>query len=224
MKVCLIGCSSEVIKSLKNELMLENNEFEFISVSRSVESDHHFDIHLNAKDIDASLVPTDCDFYVISLGLLYSKRISEQTQSERVLSVNVNLLAPVLISEMLLEKSERARIVILGSESGLKGSYDTTYFLTKAALSAYVRERQISYPSQTLNMISPSLIIDSKMTQSRSDLPNVFERLKSHPKKRGAYSGEVAKIIAFLIKGGDSYLSNEEIAINGGKFARMNYH
>ena len=223
MKICFIGDSSEIVKSVQEKLKQnDKSDFDFITVSRSKKSNHYLNIGL--KKIDYSVVPDNCDFYLISLGILYPKRILQQSYSERTLSINVNLLAPVLISEMLLKKNKKARIVIIGSESGSKGSFDTTYFLSKAALVSYVRERKVSHAEQSLNLISPSTISDSSMTKNRNDLMELTKTFKFLPKKRALYSSEVANIIVFLINGGDSYISNEEIAVNGGKFARMEYH
>ncbi len=135
----------------------------------------------------------------------------------------INLLFPVRIIEKILEVNKRARIVILGSESGFKGSYDTSYFIAKAGLSSYVREKHIKYPDQQLVMVSPSVILDTKMTQERDDLENVLERAKQLPKEKYLISKEVANTIYFLLFTDQGYINNEIININGGKFARMKY-
>lgn len=219
MKVCFIGCSSNVIATFKDGFT-SDSEIEFIDVCRN--SKYNFEI-TSTDEVPYKIVPTDCDFYIISLGYLIPRRILQQNKHELYSSVNINMLAPVLVSEWLLENNQFARIVIIGSESGSKGSFDTTYFICKAAVQAYVRERRISRPGQSINMVSPSTIIDTKMTQRRSDLADLEKQLVKLPKKRAAKCKEVANVIRFLYDGGDSYISNQNICVNGGKFARMYY-
>jgi NAD(P)-dependent dehydrogenase (short-subunit alcohol dehydrogenase family) len=126
----------------------------------------------------------------------------------------------VLVSEYILNNNTGARIVIIGSESGKKGSFDTVYFLSKCALRGYVRERKVG-ENQQIVLISPSTIEDSRMTQNRKDLDRLNSYKSSHPKKRFLYMEEIAKLLASLLLEQTSYITNCEIEINGGKFARM---
>ena len=50
-----------------------------------------------------------------------------------------------IISMYNNEGYRNARIIIMGSESGRKGSFDTTYFISKAMLRSYVRQRFLNY-------------------------------------------------------------------------------
>lgn len=156
---------------------------------------------------------------VISLGHLMQKTFLEQSFENFQESMMVNLYLPILIAEKYLEAYENVRLIIVGSESGTKGSYDTSYFLAKASLIAYVREKLVLQNQQIL-LVSPSTIEDSPMTQRRADVARVEEISKAHPKCRLLQSEEVVTFIYELFRQ-TIYLTNTEIQMNGGKFARM---
>jgi NAD(P)-dependent dehydrogenase (short-subunit alcohol dehydrogenase family) len=143
-------------------------------------------------------------------------------KSEDILSqISINLLSVIKICEIALQHNKHVKIVILGSESGIKGSFDIVYALTKNAIHKYVEERKIRYPKQQILCIAPSTIIDCKMTILRSDRHNVIKSIKSNPKERGLTSKEVSNLIYSLFYEQTNYLSNIVIRLDGGKFARM---
>lgn len=135
--------------------------------------------------------------------------------------ISINFLSVIKICEIALQYNKKVKIVILGSESGIKGSFDLVYALMKTAIHKYVEERKISYPKQQLLCIAPSTIIDSKMTIARKDHHNVVKSIKNNPKKRGISSKEISSLIYSLLYKQTNYLSNVVIRLDGGKFARM---
>ena len=214
----LFGANSKIIKELS--LMLDKSD----KIKKVNKFDRNkLDFSNITQEQLKSAINLSSDYYIISVGVLYPKRILEQSEEEINLSINVNLLSIVKICDYLLENNDKAKIIIVGSESGKKGSYDTTYFLTKAALSAYVKERKITSENQQIVIVSPSVIQDAKMTTSREDHDNININRDAHPKKRLLNSVEVANVIFFLIESGLDYITNTEIEVNGGKFARMKY-
>ncbi len=218
MIIDLFGANSKIIKELS--LMLDQSD----KIKKVNKFDRNkLDFSNITQEQLKSAINLSSDYYIISVGVLYPKRILEQSEEEINLSINVNLLSIVKICDYLLENNDKAKIIIVGSESGKKGSYDTTYFLTKAALSAYVKERKITSENQQIVIVSPSVIQDAKMTTSREDHDNININRDAHPKKRLLNSVEVANVIFFLIESGLDYITNTEIEVNGGKFARMKY-
>lgn len=135
--------------------------------------------------------------------------------------VSVNLLSVIKICEIALSSNKKVKIIILGSESATKGSFDIIYALTKAAIHKYVEERKITYSKQQLICIAPSTIIDAGMTIRRKDKKNVIRSIVNNPKKRGVSSKEIANLIYSLFYEHTDYLTNIVIKIDGGKFARM---
>lgn len=159
---------------------------------------------------------SDCNNVVIASGVLQQKSILEKSWNEKVESIEANLLFPVTLAELLLSKFQNLNLLLVGSESGLKGSYDGEYALAKASLRLFVKERQ-TMPNQRLNMVSPSLIYDSGMTERRSDYQKLSKECM--PKGMFLYRGQVRETIESLLFG-DIYINNQELELNGGKFAR----
>ena len=152
--------------------------------------------------------------------MLQKKRITDQTKEDISNSFFTNCISIVLLCEKLLSINSNARIIIISSESGLKGSFDETYFLSKSALNRYVEERSVG-TNQQLVSISPSTIEDSNMTIARKDKERLEQYKSMHPKKRFLSMVEVANLINYLFDDNSKYICNENININGGKFARM---
>ena len=76
----------------------------------------------------------------------------------------------------------------MGSESGLKGSFDLVYALTKSSIHKYVEERKILKKKQQLICLAPSTIMDAGITLRRHDHYNVLKSINKNPKKRGLKS------------------------------------
>jgi NAD(P)-dependent dehydrogenase (short-subunit alcohol dehydrogenase family) len=169
-----------------------------------------------AFDVDA--VPVDVDRYVLAAGILYPKPLWQQGFDETARSLAINLTSVVRICEHVLTHNPRARIAIVSSESS-RGSYDTTYFLAKVALDAYVEKRRLSAPDQQLVAVSPTIIMDSGMTQRRDDLDAVADRARKDPQGRFLRSDEVSRLLHYVLYVDDGTLTNTVIHQNGGVFA-----
>lgn len=217
-RVIVTGRRTTIVEAL-GTLLPEGEEL--VGVGRGAGDD----VELDLASFDATALrerfPTDAERYVLAAGRLTPARLGDQSAAQIEQSLAVNCISTVQICEHVLTANPRARIVVLGSESGEKGSFDTSYFLAKAALHSYVRERRLHHPTQQLVAVAPSTIGDSGMTQRRSDQDNVNRILAGLPKRRFLEAVEVARLIAFLLFTDAGYLSNEVINVNGGKFARM---
>ena len=201
--------------SLFHELMKNNKVIRF---SRS--SENYFDINdLNTwNEFEATAKKNNK--FCIAVGTLQKKRITDQSREEVVNSFLTNCISIVLLCERIFSINDEARVVIISSESGIKGSYDETYFLSKAAINKYVQERSLGAKQQLVS-ISPSTIEDSTMTELRDDKERLASYKNNHPKKRFMKMKELANIINFLLANDSLYICNENVNINGGKFARM---
>jgi len=156
-----------------------------------------------------------CDRYLFCAGVLRPKRLEEQSLDERDESWHVNLIRPMLLCDEILARNSRARIVVMGSESGFSWSFDGTYAAAKAALHRYVETKKLK-PDQQLVCVAPSIIEDCGMTMRREDTENLERRRKAHPKQRFLKAVEIAKLIHFLLYVDQGYISNTVIRVNGG--------
>ena len=161
------------------------------------------------------------DKIVILHSKLSSKSHLKKSLKDITNQICINLTSIIRICEIALNTNPKARIIILGSESGLKGSYDIIYALTKSSIHKYVEERKIKYKDQQLLCLAPSTISDGKMTLKRKDKKNVKNSININPKKRGINSKEISIFIYKLLFEITDYISNTTIHIKGGKFSRM---
>ena len=171
------------------------------------------------QQIDLLLTQTSSNIFIVLSGYLQPLDIISQKHNHRINSFLINSIGPVLFSECVLKRNPVARVIIIGSESGTKGSYDLTYALAKSSLKMYVRQKRLDVNQQLL-LVSPSTIEDLGMTTRRDDISNLEKYRSLHPKKRFLISDELVAIIINLINS-PIYLTNTEIEINGGKFALM---
>ncbi|MDC1177932.1 hypothetical protein OAT26_01895 [Candidatus Pelagibacter sp.] len=197
--IAMLPKNSTIYNPSKKELNLENIE--------------------NIKKLKKNII--NSDVLVLLHSIIIPKSHLKKNLSEKIKQIKINLLSTLEIVEIALKYNKNAKIFILGSESGKKGSYDIIYSLTKAALHKYIEERKILFPKQQLVGIAPSTIIDGKITLKRKDKENVKKSINLNPKKRGIFSNEISKLIYSLVFFNTDYISNIVIDVNGGKFSRM---
>ena len=212
-KILIIGKNSKISKELlkkipKNKTVIQPSKYVWNM------EDINFD-KIKIASIKKANKILLLQSFISSTPFLKRNSIDIQNQ------VSVNLLSVVKICEIALQNNKNVKIIILGSESGVKGSFDIVYALTKSAIHKYVEERQIKYPKQQLICIAPSTIIDANMTLKRKDKKNIKKSIRANPKKRGILSKEISNLIYSIFYEQTDYLTNTVIRIDGGKFARM---
>jgi len=131
----------------------------------------------------------DTNFFVLAAGILRNKTFCEQRDQEVHETFEVNLFTPVRWCENILKERPHARICLMGSESGFKGSYDMTYAMSKSALHFYSTVKPLG-SDQKLFTLAPHIIIDSGMTRRRHDYADIVKSRESYITAK-----EVAKMI-----------------------------
>lgn len=160
--------------------------------------------------------PLDADRYLFCQGLLRPKRLEDQTPDERDESWEVNFASIARVCDGIIEGNHRARICVIGSESGYRDSFDGTYACAKARLHRYVEAKALRYPGQQLVALSPSIVGDAGMTTRRKDTDNLNRRLAAHPKGRFLRAREVAAMAHLLLYGeGMDYVTGTVIRMHG---------
>ncbi len=159
--------------------------------------------------------PFDIRRYLICQGILYGKKRIDMSAEEIFDTYQVNCHQMVDMCEKILENNDRARICVMGSESGFSGSYDECYADAKSILHHYV-ETTVIKPEQQLVCVSPTIIEDSGMTIRRTDVDNLNNKRRGHPKGRFLSSREVAKMIHFLLYEDEGYTTGTIIRMHGG--------
>ena len=159
--------------------------------------------------------PPACDRFLFCAGVLHPKTILQQTAGEIIETLMVNAIDPIQYCERILGENDRARICVIGSESGYSWSHNGTYAAAKAAVHKYIETKKLK-PQQQLVGIAPSIIGDTGMTERRTDLDNLDARRQAHPKQRFLKAAEVARLVHFLLYQDEGYLTGTVIRLNGG--------
>jgi 3-oxoacyl-[acyl-carrier protein] reductase len=129
------------------------------------------------------------------------------------MTMDINYYEPREIMEAVFDVNPNARICVVGSMSGIRGSFDQSYAASKASLHLYVETKALT-PNQQLVAVAPWIISDAGMTLRRSD--NYAVKAMKHPKGRFITSLEVAHLIRFLLYEDRGYITNTVIQMHGG--------
>ncbi len=211
-KILIIGKNSKIakefIKKIKNKKIISPSKFDW-------------DMSEGFYDNKKIKIIKEANKILLLQSVLTAKDFLKRKQNEINNQININLISVIKICEISLRYNKKVKIIILGSESGIKGSYDIIYGLMKSAIHKYVEERRIKYPKQQLVCIAPSIITDTKMTLKRNDKKNVIKSVKNNPKKRGLKAKEIANLIYNIFYYNTDYITNTVIRVDGGKFSRM---
>lgn len=114
--------------------------------------------------------------FVYAAGVLHGKSAREIERAEAIETLEVNLYSAIKFVEAALATNPAARVCVVGSMSGITGSYDDFYAASKAGLHLYVQTRAVRPPAQ-LFAVAPGIVSDSRMTRARKDYPKVlYER------------------------------------------------
>ncbi|AZO29411.1 SDR family oxidoreductase [Mesorhizobium sp. M1B.F.Ca.ET.045.04.1.1] len=158
--------------------------------------------------------PLGAERYLFCQGLLRPKRIEDQTDAEIREGIEVNFASIVRACDLIFATNVLARVCVIGSESGYRGSFDENYASAKELLHAYVEKKRLSQLQQ-LVAISPGIIGDCRMTTSRTDVENLIRRREEHPKRRFLEASEVAAMARTLLYF-QPYISGTIIRMHGG--------
>lgn len=163
----------------------------------------------------------DADRYLFTAGVLHGVTMADATLEQIEQTMWVNYAQVAKACELIIKGNDNARICVVGSESGISGSYDTGYGGAKAALHHYVETKKLRTPEQQLVCVAPGIIGDAGMTMRREDQHRLDYLRESHPKRRFMSSHEVAAMIYHLLYIDLGYTSGTVIRMNGGRHTSL---
>lgn len=137
--------------------------------------------------------------------------------SETVMNINFTFQAN-LIRRLLSKFSDDSQILILSSISGQKGSFDPFYAASKSALFGFGKSIAISLAPRTrVNIVAPSLILDSAMYLGMTSDRRKFH-IDQSTRKRLLTAEELALVMVDLLKPNWAHLNGAIIGLNGGSY------
>tara|TARA_B100001059_G_scaffold189274_1_gene191925 strand:+ start:937 stop:1665 length:729 start_codon:yes stop_codon:yes gene_type:complete len=146
-------------------------------------------------------------------------RMSDE-QWNSVIETNLTSLYRVtksVVKDMM--KARTGRIVNIGSIVGQMGNAgQSNYSATKSGLLGFTKSlaRELSSRNINVNSVSPGFI-DTDMTKALSD-DQIASLTKNIPLGRIASPDEVSSVVAFLLSDDSSYITGENINVNGGLY------
>ena len=146
-------------------------------------------------------------------------RMSDE-QWNSVIETNLTSLYRVtksVVKDMM--KARAGRIVNIGSIVGQMGNAgQSNYSATKSGLLGFTKSlaRELSSRNINVNAVSPGFI-DTDMTKALSD-DQIESLTKNIPLGRIASPDEVSSVVAFLLSDDSSYITGENINVNGGLY------
>ncbi len=189
-----------------------------------------FGIELNVTDKESvdNMVKTIMDKFgridvlVNNAGISQKVTVEDMTLEDIKRIFNVNMFGLFLCTQACMKPMRQAkygRIVNLSSASGKRGEGvfgGAHYSASKAAVLAFSKNlsREISADGVTINSVCPGLI-NTEIWKSlpKEDAQKVIDGI---PMGRPGETQEVANAIVFLASKEASYITGEEIDINGG--------
>lgn len=186
---------------------------------------HYFKVDLSvASEIDAIqsqviALYSKVDFIIHCAGLYQHIELDQLTYTEWNHQITVNLNSNYyLIKSFLPFLSDKSAIVNISSIAGHQGSIaHTAYATAKGGVLALTKSLAIELaPKTRINTVSPGLI-DTVMMRGMSDEKR-NAMINATPLKRLGEPNEIAQVIAFLCSDSASYITGENIHVNGGLY------
>jgi len=162
------------------------------------------------------------DILVNNAGISQKVTVENMTLEDMQKVFNVNMFGLFLCTQAVLEPMKRqkfGRIVSLSSVSAKRGGGvfgGAHYSASKAAVLGFSKNlaREVATDGITVNCVAPGLV----NTDIWKSLPNEEAKkvIDGIPAGRPGETDEIASTIAFLVSEEASYITGEEIDINGG--------
>lgn len=148
------------------------------------------------------------------------------TAADFVHSMNVNVIAPFVITKAFLPELRLAQGVVINVGSvhaqATKPEF-AAYATSKSALHGLTRALAVDLgPDVRVNTIAPAATATTMLKAGFEGNEDAFQALRDvHPLKRVAEPGEIAKIALFLASEQCSFLTGATIYADGGVLSRL---
>jgi tropinone reductase I len=166
------------------------------------------------------------DALVNNVGTNIRKKMVEYTEAEYRRLFEINLFSMVELTRMafpLLQKSGKASVVSIAS---VAGSFDVQsgppYGMTKAAIIQMTKHLAVEWAPFNIrvNAVSP-WYIETPLTQPVLTNPERLQKILDRtPMNRVGQPEEVASLVAYLTMDSASYITGQNIMVDGGMSAK----
>ncbi len=159
---------------------------------------------------------------VNNAGITNDNLLMRMTEEQWLSVIETNLTSIYRVTKSIVKdmmKAREGRIVNIGSIVGMMGNAgQSNYSASKSGLLGFTKSlaRELSSRNINVNSISPGFI-DTDMTKALS-AEQIDNLSKNIPLGRIAESSEVSSVVSFLLSDDSSYITGENINVNGGLY------
>ena len=159
---------------------------------------------------------------VNNAGITNDNLLMRMTEEQWLSVIETNLTSIYRVTKSIIKdmmKAREGRIVNIGSIVGIMGNAgQSNYSASKSGLLGFTKSlaRELSSRNINVNSISPGFI-DTDMTKALSN-EQIDNLSKNIPLGRIAESSEVSSVVSFLLSNDSSYITGENINVNGGLY------
>ena len=181
----------------------------------------------NEKDINELLGKVkDIDILINNAAVEYTKDFYEKKKKDFLYTMEVNLIAPFLLSRELGKKmyeKKYGKIINISSNNSIN-KYDSStvdYDASKAGLNLLTKVLAKEFaPYVNVNAIAPGWILTDKVKELDDNLDNVLTQDESQKilVNRFANPEDICNLVLFLASDKSSYIDSEIIRIDGGSY------
>lgn len=140
--------------------------------------------------------------------------------------VNVNEIAPILLTSGLLKRKKIQKQSSIVFISSLAGVYTTNigeapYATTKSAISGFSKSAAYELAAQgtRVNAVCPGMVVTHMVTSGNPDFDNedtVKQMLSRYPLKRFGTPEDIAHCVVFLLSDASGWMTGTNMVIDGG--------
>tara|TARA_R110000868_G_scaffold189695_2_gene433073 strand:- start:116746 stop:117468 length:723 start_codon:yes stop_codon:yes gene_type:complete len=177
----------------------------------------------NPLQVDKSFkgFDTPLDGIINAAGILQGNSIFESTPETLSELFNINVISPILmIKHTSSQLSKGGAVILFGSISGHKGSYDDAYAASKGAIHSLVRSLSLKLaPNARVVGIAPGMTLNTGMTNSLIE-GRLEHNIKLIPMQLAGDPGDIASLTNYILSDEAQFMTGNVIDINGGQYLR----
>lgn len=202
----------ETLAFLKTENCIQNHEMRIADLS----TDEGLTVLVDTLSI--------LDGVVFCAGISITKTIPFYSREDFYRVFNINFLAPVLATKLLVKKKKLRKPSSLVYMVSIGGVYSINpgngiYGTSKNALHSFVKfaALELAYKGIRCNSICPARVETPFIKQAPISEEEVIIDKKRYAMKRYAQPEEIAQGCVFLLSDASSYMTGQDLVLDGGR-------
>lgn len=225
-KATAIECSrmgAKVVASARNRERLQET---FDSLCQ--EFGHHHQMILSDLSIESDIdelidmVPS-LDGMSLNAGIVKTLPIKFIKDSDLMEVMTTNTFSALKLTQKLLNKKKVNRNASIVFTSSIGGVYtvtmgNTMYSMSKGALNAFMKQLALEYASKGIrsNSVNPGMIETKILEAGIISSEEIKKNMELYPLGRHGRPEEVAYAIIYLLSDASSFITGQDIVIDGG--------